>query len=281
MKRIFYLLVICMILVSVTGCGSEPDETIVVTVQTIESAALPETTDQPETTAPAEPVLLTDAPSDKVCVGIMPTETGAWRYVVIEDQEAAIAAFEAAANAVYSDEWWIKGDQTVGMMACYRGEFWDFTLAGELVNSSMGMGRVKTEDAQALYDLCFAAAAEAGWKECVYPADIAGLTSATLTIDTEWNEKYDYIVTQTNPDDLDTLETILSAGSRVALGGTGCPFNAVLTMERELGDTITIRLATDSCGVWMSQGVYYEFASDSQPLFDLFGVQFEAGKLVQ
>ena len=73
---------------------------------------------------------------------------------------------------------------------------------------------------------------------------------------------------------LGKLETMLST-SKYVLGGTGCPFTALLDVETETGGTLTIALAIDSCGAWLSEGYYYEFGSDSQPLFDLFGVTLE------
>ena len=33
----------------------------------------------------------------------------------------------------------------------------------------------------------------------------------------------------------------------------------------ETGEILTVALATDSCGVWMSEGYYYSYGSDSQP----------------
>ena len=74
------------------------------------------------------------------------------------------------------------------------------------------------------------------------------------------------------------LEAMLAAGT-YELGGTGCPFTALLDLELETGEKLTVALATDSCGVWMSEGYFYEFADDSQKLFDLFGVSFPFGTM--
>ena len=52
-------------------------------------------------------------------------------------------------------------------------------------------------------------------------------------------------------------------------------------VETEEGESLTVVLATDSCGVWMSEGYYYSYGSDSQPLYDLFGVTLEFGKFVE
>ena len=125
------VMMICLLL-SLTACKQEePVETT--PVQTTEAAA--ETTTE-ATAAPTEsdgPVLLTDNVDGKVCVGFVPTEAGSWRYAVIEDQEAAVAAYVKASSAIYSDEWWIKGDRTRGLLVEYNGMIWEFVESGELV----------------------------------------------------------------------------------------------------------------------------------------------------
>jgi hypothetical protein len=234
---------------------------------------IPETTEAvtepvPEVTEPAPPVLLEQPVSGKVCVSFLPTESGgAWRYAVIEDQKAALAAFEKAAGAIYSDEWWIKGDRTQGLSVVY-GDYWDFVESGELVYA---LGRVKAEDAAELYALCAETAREMGWKEAVKPEQLKGIVCATL----RQGEKE---ITLTDGTALSKLEAMLSGGN-YALGGTGCPFTALLDLELETGEKLTVALATDSCGVWMSEGYYYEFATDSRILYDLFDVTLEFGKL--
>ena len=58
--------------------------------------------------------------------------------------------------------------------------------------------------------------------------------------------------------------------------GNGCPGRtALLDVETKTGETLTIALATDSCGAWRSEGYYYEYGSDSQPLYNLFGVTMD------
>ena len=269
-KRFFCAVLAATVLLSLTACQDETVEApattaAVATTETVET--VPETT-----AAPTVPVALEDNVAGKVCVGFIPTEAGSWRYAVIEDQEAAVAAFEKATSAIYSDEWWIKGDRTRGLFVEYNGEIWDFVESGELVYA---LGRVKAEDAADLYDLCAEAAREAGWKDAVAPEQLAGMVSATL-------RQGDLALTLTLTDGaaLEKLEAML-VGGKYALGGTGCPFTAWLDVEVESGEVLTIALATDSCGVWMSEGYYYEYGSDSQPLYDLFGVTLEFGNIVE
>lgn len=255
-------------LLSLTACKQEVEEAMETTLPAaIESTAAPV-----ETTEAAEPAAawLEDNVQGKVCVGFVPTEAGFWRYAVIEDQEAAAAAFEKATGAIYSDEWWIKGDRTLGLMVEYNGEIWDFVESGELVYA---LGRVKAEDAADLYQLCAEAARAAGWKATIAPHQLSGITSATLRAGGKEIVLTDSVA-------LGKLEDMLTAG-KYALGGTSCPFTVRLDVTLESGEILTIALAADSCGVWMSEGYYYEFGSDSQPLYDLFGVTMELGEIVE
>ena len=270
-KRLFSILLLFCLLLSLTACTAEKqEETVpVVTEAPAETAeAVPETTEVPPETAVSG--LLEDNVDGVVCVGFVPTTAGSWRYAAIEDQEAAVAAFEKATGAIYSDEWWIKGDRTTGLFVEYNGQIWDFVESGELVYA---LGRVKAEDAADLYDLCVEAARAAGWKDAVKPEQLTGIVSATLRQGENSRNLTDAAA-------LDTLEAMLSGG-KYELGGTGCPFTAWLDVETEEGESLTVVLATDSCGVWMSEGYYYSYGSDSQPLYDLFGVTLEFGKFVE
>ena len=261
MKRnILCLLLTVFLLLSLTACKEEVVETAPVVAESTET--LPEITEMPTETVVSG--LLEDNVDGKVCVGFLPTTAGSWRYAVIEDQEAAVAAFEMATSAIYSDEWWIKGDRTNGLQVEYQGEIWTFVESGELVYP---LGRVKAEDAADLYDLCVEAARAAGWKDAVKPEQITGIVCATLRAKAEEYTLKDAAA-------LDKLERMLSSG-KYELGGTGCPFTALLDVTLESGEILTVALATDSCGVWMSEGYYYSYGSDSQSLYDLFGVTMD------
>ena len=130
MKKYVLYVILAVFLLGLTACSEETAESVPTTVvQTVE--AVPETTAVPtETTVSG---ILEDNVDGKVCVGFLPTTAGSWRYAVIEDQTAAVAAFEKAVSSIYSDEWWIKGDRTMGLFVEYNGEIWDFVESGELV----------------------------------------------------------------------------------------------------------------------------------------------------
>lgn len=263
-----YLLAICLML-GLTGCreASHSEPALPVATAPTETV-LPTANPTDAATEPSEPLMLERAAEGKVCVSFLSTEIGSWRYAVIPDQEAAVAAYTKAVDAVYSDEWWIKGDKTIGLTVVYNGEFRDFVDSGELVYA---LGRTKANDARDLYELCIAAARDAGWKEAVTPEQLTGMVSAVL-------HQGDVEFSLTDPEGLAKLEQLLTAG-KFSLGGTGCPFGVLLTITRDSGEELTVALASDGCGVWMSEGNFYEFASDNQPLYDLFGATVPYGTL--
>ena len=49
------------------------------------------------------------------------------------------------------------------------------------------------------------------------------------------------------------------SSSQEIRGGAGCPFTADLCFETKEGKMINISLATDSCNIWLSSGVYYQY----------------------
>jgi hypothetical protein len=54
---------------------------------------------------------------------------------------------------------------------------------------------------------------------------------------------------------------------------TKSPFEALLTLQPDGGEPVRIALATDSCRVYMVDGVCFEYAcKDNGELFGLFGV---------
>lgn len=267
MKRAFgQYLTLLVLLLSLNACTEYPDPQPESSAAEETTAPVTETMEAP--TEPSGPVLLDNATDGMVCVSFLPTREGQWRYVELPDQGMAVAAFEQATGAVYSDEWWIKGDKTIGLTVVYKGTFWDFVESGELV---CAIGRVKAEDAADLLALCTDAAGDAGWSHGVSPEQLRNIVSANLY-------QGETRISLTDPQKLSCLEQLLTSG-KFALGGTGCPFGVVLEVQTQSGDSFTLRLAADGCGVWMSEGLYYDFASDSQPLFDLFDAGLSSGSL--
>lgn len=252
-KRIIFLILLCLSFgLSACSTSSEtvPDETA-------QPVTLPPETTVP-TTAPTEATeaILRNNIDGMVCVGVVSTEHGR-RYGVIPDQEAADAAFRKAMTAAVSGQGW-QGDLDLGIHVDYQGEYLYLTGSGALVGFDM---RIPAEAAADLYALAMETALATGWQEPVTPEQLQGITSARLN----WYNP----VTLTDPEKLSALEAILSR-SGYLYGGAGCPFGNLLTLELANGETVTISMAADSCGAWMSNGVYYDFGSGNEDFYSLF-----------
>lgn len=271
MSRIAAYVILTALLLALAGCREK--EIPVITVETAaETMAAAVETTVPMETQP-EAVLLEKPVSGKVCVGFIPTEVGYWRYVVMDDQEAAVAAYEKAAAAMVEGDPYKKGDRTTGMMVAY-GDYWDILENGDMAAS---LGRIGAKEASELYQLCLEAVHTAGRKEAVKPEQITGLTKATLQKGRDVRVPAAFLQIQegqelvlTDPAKLEKLEAMLS-GAEFYLGTTRCPFGYLVTMETAAGETLTVNIATDSCGTWMSEGMYYDFGSENKPLLELFG----------
>ena len=153
---------------------------------------------------------------------------------------------------------YVKGDRTQGLLVVY-GDSWQIMETGDMAASA---GRVGAEDGAKLYQLCLEAVRMAGRKEAVKPEQIVDVTRATLTLDGQE-------LVLTDPDKLAVLEELLS-GAKFELGTTRCPFGWLLTMETAAGESLTVSIAADSCGVWMSEGMYYKFGSENRTVVELF-----------
>ncbi len=98
------------------------------------------------------------------------------------------------------------------------------------------------------------------------PADIHNLADARLIV-----KGKTYPISDKN--NLSETEKMLSTAGVIEMGGTGCPFGAVLIMTRDDGATGTVAVATDSCAVYRSDGVYYDYSDgDNSRFFSMFGL---------
>lgn len=98
------------------------------------------------------------------------------------------------------------------------------------------------------------------------PADIYDLVDARLIV-----QGKTYPISDKN--NLPEIEKMFSTADVIEMGGTGCPFGAVLIMTRADGATRTATIATDSCAVYRSDGVYYDYSDgDNSRFFSMFGL---------
>lgn len=218
-----------------------------------------------DSTEAADPSLFkTEVDPEKFCLAVSPTGIsmagGDYRYLIPEEQDAFQSAYDKALAAMDENGNWQVDDSYYGFWLLWGEEWWQFTRTGEAVR--LGGGRVKGEAAAELFELCLAECREANVGDNVRPEDIVGITKATLQVGSA-------VSTVTDRATLAKIEELLTSGEELR-GGAACPFTALLTLERENGDPIVISHATDSCGVWMSEGVCYNYPGDNLEFFALF-----------
>lgn len=102
----------------------------------------------------------------------------------------------------------------------------------------------------------------------VKPSELHNISSAALVLD-----GMQYSIMQGDPR-LAQLEAILTAGTPTYM--TRCWFTSLLTVTLSSGEVKTISVATDDCGVYLSDGVCYEFSGDNRELYSLFGIDWQA-----
>ena len=72
---------------------------------------------------------------------------------------------------------------------------------------------------------------------------------------------------------LKEIEKVFSTASRIKMGGTACPFDAVLVFTKNNGEMGRVTIATDSCAVYKSKDNYYDYSEkDNSNLFWYFGL---------
>lgn len=98
-----------------------------------------------------------------------------------------------------------------------------------------------------------------------YPQDIYSLSAAHLIIGKN-------VYSILDKGNLRELEETLSNAEEIK-GGTACPFDAVLQMTRTDGTEGMVLLASDSCAMYRSGGVYYDYSDgDNSRLLSMFGL---------
>jgi hypothetical protein len=141
-----------------------------------------------------------------------------------------------------------------------------FMDSGSLVIPGSRQRRIEAEDAAELLALVRSAAKRYGVNVGTFRPDlIEGIVSATLTF-----AGGEYTVTDSQV--LAELEELLTSATMERVVSE-CPFAALLTLELEKGDSVKMVFATDSCRVYMVDGVCFEYGcKDNAEFFGLFGV---------
>lgn len=73
------------------------------------------------------------------------------------------------------------------------------------------------------------------------------------------------------------IEKALAHAKKIEMGGTACPFDAKLLLTKNNGEQGFVTIATDSCAVYKSTDVYYDYGDgDNAKLLGYFGWDAEA-----
>ncbi len=260
-KKILSIILAALML---SGCGRKQAEANPSTqaVLPAETTSLPAPETEPETSE-----LTKTWDPEKICLHLRPTgivtEGEDCRYYIPQDQCIWLEAFESAASSKIPEQYWQPEDRSTGVWLRYQDEWWRFLENGDIL--TLSHERISGEHCQELTDLVENALDSLGLTQPVRPEQIHDLRQATLA----WNGSH----TLTDPVKLTQLEQMLS-GSQELPSGASCGFAAFLTLERKDGTDLTLSTATDDCGTWLSQGVFYEYSQDGNvDFYALFEVQ--------
>lgn len=231
--------------------GEDPSKTL--PMETLAEEALPREVEPVET----EPAYFhREASEEQVCLAVLPTAISTagddYRYLIPEDSERIQKLYLAATATAQPCNFRDATPGQAGWWIVSQGQWWQVMADGTLYCFDPGTSvllRVDPKDAAELYEACTRTVREAGLTAPVQPEELTGIRSATL----QWNGTH----TLTDAYSLSRLESML-VNSREE-SSVSCWFTASLTLELESGETRTILMATDSCAVWMSEGVAYHY----------------------
>lgn len=201
---------------------------------------------------------------DQVCLAVMPAGIskagGDYRYLIPENQEEWIDAYQAMCAYAHGNGRWQENERSMGIWIVYNDEWTAMTDQGFLVNFER---RTEKSNASEFYELCLNEAKKQKIEEPLRPEEIKNIKSVTL------HYGGDYVLADQK--NVFEIQKAFSSSKEIR-GGTACPFTASLSLNYENGEERTIYLATDSCDTWLSSGVYYEYSGfeDIEKLKDYF-----------
>ena len=186
----------------------------------------------------------------KVCLAVMPDGIsqagGDYRYIIPEDQIKWMDGYKQMRSLASGTGKWNDNEHSMGIWIVYGEEWTCITDQGFLFNSEK---RIEKSDAEDFYHLCMDEAKKNGTGTPIRPEDFVNVTYAKILGDYNYPIRDEYV--------LGEIEKGLSSSTELR-GGSGCPFTIPLYLELDNKESIVIYLASDSCSVWLSDGVYYE-----------------------
>lgn len=197
---------------------------------------------------------------------VMPTEVGKECYFVpmyyMEMEKAMDKAVETATEL----EGYLANS---GMSVYWNKEYWRITQDGALATWER---YIAPEDAAEVLRLCQDPIRLMALGEAVTPDRLDEIEQAWLELDGTV-----YIL-----EDRAKLRRLADRMSGAEeSGGSECTFGGLLTMKLGDGSYVTVNLATDGCGVWLSEGRFFSCDVEGESLYALFdGAQAQEGGMI-
>lgn len=267
--RLTALITAIITALSLIGCSVTPKETSLPSETTVHTTIPMEATAVVPTQGEADisPELSSQRDPEKICLHLRPTgvvtQGEDCRYYTPQNQDVWRSAWESAAKNRVPESYWQEEDRSSGVWLRYRDAWWRLLENGDIL--TLSHERIAAEHCRELTALVEEAMDQLGMAPPVRPEQIQSIRKATL----EWDGSH----TITDPEKLSSLETLLS-GSQELAAGASCWFTALLTLELENGEQLKLSMATDSCGTWLSQGVFYEYSqAGNEEFYTLFESQ--------
>lgn len=199
--------------------------------------------------------------------GCGPENAYTYYYVPDDSVQAELQQMMAGLDETkgISEENSQKSARMVGYSLCYEGNTWDVYEDGSLYYYHSDDDTLEVTEAleknMALCDRTAEILKEKLGYEPVDPDRIRDITSATMVYTKRrgGKEGAQQSQTVTDPAVLQQIEKLIRQ-ARYLHGGSGCPFyEAVLTVTLPSGEEVRMALASDSCAVFLINGMYYDY----------------------
>lgn len=242
-----------------------------------------------------EAVLLDEAPEDKLCIGILPTQAGGIMKYYVPDVETSAALHERISSL---------DAEKIGaaeMLPEWARTAWDYNIAvkyGEYTlrlceGGVMRIDRMSKDytdfdewvvkDQDAADFIMDIVRRDTGLS--VFDAEsICNVVKAELAFGPLYGGDEKESIVLTDADKLAEIEGMLSNAEKCFW--SKCPFgNCRLVLTTQTGDEITLAVASDSCTVFYADGCFFDYMPeeyrdeeehpDNSVLFGLFGITAE------
>jgi beta-lactamase regulating signal transducer with metallopeptidase domain len=221
-----------------------------------------------ESPSASEKAMLFEAPvSGKVNILIMPTDLDPrYSYYYLPDDQQKI-------SSMVNDVQWTSASKfpddayRLNVVIAKDGLSWEMLSSGAFYSSDDG-GSFLGENKD-LHDEILRLLREDLNFEPFDHSQIKGLSAAEVVY-TQHNTGQTFNQRITNSNAMQLLEKHFKSAKLVG-GVTACPFyEALMTLEKNDGSVIHLRLATDSCPIYFANGVCFEYEGGNKEIFELF-----------